>query len=159
LMLHRHRVEVSGLLKSALKPLGAQANEKGVKWEEKIEASPVFADVDPVKFPWVVTNIVGNALRYTKPGGTVFLELKRTNGSAEITITDTGAGIAREDLKRLFLPFTSLDKIREPGSIGLGLTIAKEIVDAHRGSIDVESEVGKGTTFTIIIPLPDEITG
>lgn len=156
LMLRRLRIDLSGLLNAALKPLAAQARDKGIEWKQSMPSAPVFADADPVKFPWVVTNIVGNALRYTRPGGTVSLALEKIHDRAVITITDTGAGIAREDLKRLFLPFTSLDKIREPGSLGLGLTIAKEIVDAHRGEIRVNSQIGKGTEFIIEIPLPGE---
>ncbi|HPR91002.1 MAG TPA: histidine kinase dimerization/phospho-acceptor domain-containing protein, partial [Synergistaceae bacterium] len=90
LMLHRCRIDLTGLLKSALRPLVTQAKEKGIVWEDSIEETSIFTDADPVKFPWVVTNIVGNALRYTKEGGTVSLSLKTVDGTAEIKISDTG---------------------------------------------------------------------
>jgi signal transduction histidine kinase len=152
LSLLRRRTELTRLLRNAVRPLVTQAEEKGIRFHDRLGPGGAFADVDPIKFPWVVTNILGNALRYTPPGGSVTLELREGHSWTTISVADTGIGIAPHDLKRLFLPFTTLDTEPETESLGLGLTIAKEIIEAHRGEIEVESEPGKGTVFTIRVP-------
>lgn len=152
LSLSPRRVELVKLLRNSLRPLISRAEDKNIDIHDEFGSTMAFVKVDPVKFPWVVTNIVGNALRYTEPQGSVTLRIEASGENVEITISDTGIGIAQEDLKRLFFPYTSLGDHSEPDSIGLGLTIAKEIVEAHRGTIEVESELGKGTTFRIKIP-------
>jgi NtrC-family two-component system sensor histidine kinase KinB len=148
----RRRTELTRLLRRAVTPLVAQAEEKGIRFHDRLGPGGAFAEVDPVKFPWVVTNILGNALRYTPKGGSVTIELRPSDTFLSISVADTGVGIAPHDLKRLFLPFLSLDAEPDTQSLGLGLTIAKEIVEAHGGEIEVDSEPGKGTTFTIRVP-------
>ena len=115
-----------------------------------------FALVDTVKFPWVVTNVFGNALRYVAEGGAITLDLDADGESIEVSVADDGIGIASEDLDRLFVPFTSLDGDRDDKAMGLGLSIAREIIEAHDGSIGVESEPGVGTTFRIRVPRGEE---
>ncbi len=144
-----HRVDLPRLLRLSLKPLVNQANEKGVEFVDRLGETRFFATVDPVKFPWVVTNIVGNALRYTPEGGTVTVELEASGDQARLVIADTGCGIAEDDVKKLFLPYVSLGSDEPTGRHGLGLTIAKEIVEAHNGELNVESRPGEGTRFTI----------
>jgi signal transduction histidine kinase len=145
-------VDVVRLLRSALRPLIRQAEEKGVNLVLPAEGPAAPASVDPVKFPWVVTNLVGNALRYTGRGGRVAVDVRSAGGGTEVSVEDTGVGIARENLARIFQPYVSLDREPQPGTHGLGLAIAKEIVDAHGGLIDASSEPGRGTTFTIRLP-------
>ncbi len=147
--LHFHRVDLPRLLRVSLKPLVGQAKEKGVEFVDRLGESRFFATVDPVKFPWVVTNIVGNALRYTPESGTVTVELEQTAERATLVISDTGCGIAEEDVKKLFLPYVTLGTDEPTGRHGLGLTIAKEIVEAHNGELSVESRPGEGTRFII----------
>jgi NtrC-family two-component system sensor histidine kinase KinB len=146
------RVDLARLLRYALHSLRKQAEEKGLVFRDDMADRAVTADVDPVKFPWVITNIVGNAIRYTTAGGAIAVGLRRTGRDVEVTVSDTGRGIEEENLGRLFLPYTTVGSEPEPGTHGLGLAIAREVVEAHRGTIAVESQVGKGTTFTVRIP-------
>lgn len=94
----------------------------------------------------VLSNLVGNALKFTPRGGRIVLRVDGVPGGARFAVSDTGAGIPEEQLSRLFARFWQGDPTDRRG-IGLGLTIAKGIVDAHGGRIWVDSEVGVGTTF------------
>jgi signal transduction histidine kinase len=96
-----------------------------------------------------------NAVKYTGAGGQVRVSLIRKDGAADITVMDSGIGIAPEDLPRIFDRFYRADKARsrEQGGIGLGLAIARWIVEAHRGQIRVESALGQGSTFSVTLPL------
>jgi len=152
LALKPRRMDVVRLLRSALRPLVPQAEDKGVELLVPAEEPAVLASVDPVKFPWVVTNIAGNALRYTARGGRIEVAVSSIEGWVEVSVKDTGTGIARENLERIFQPYVSLDLEPRPGTHGLGLAIAKEIVEAHGGVIEASSEQGRGTRFLIRLP-------
>ena len=109
----------------------------------------------------VFTNLVSNAIKYTPSGGQVWLETRSTHDGVEILVRDTGQGIPREDLPRIFERFYQVDKVRGPqrGS-GLGLAITREIVMAHGGRITVHSDGrGKGSIFTVWLPSPKMETG
>lgn len=111
-------------------------------------------DVDPDRMAQVLRNLIDNALRYTQPGGQITLAAEQENSIVRLYVRDTGAGIAPEDLPYVFERFYRGDKVRqkENGASGLGLAIAKSLVEAHGGSISVESVLGQGTSFTIAIP-------
>jgi len=145
-------VDVVSLLRSALRPLIPQAEGKGVSLVMPPEETKALGSVDPVKFPWVVANIAGNALRYTDRGGRIEIAVRSIGGQIEVTVEDTGTGIAPENLDRIFEPYVSLDREPRAGTHGLGLAIAKEIVEAHGGRIEATSEQGKGTVFAIRLP-------
>lgn len=102
----------------------------------------------------IILNLVSNAIAYTSPGGKVAVMLADTGDKVEITVKDTGIGIAKKDLPRLFERFYRVDKgrSRNSGGTGLGLAIVKHLVESHHGKIEVESEEGKGTAFTVILP-------
>jgi signal transduction histidine kinase len=146
------RVDLVRLLRSALRPLQPQAEEKGVDLRLPAGDAEIVTDVDPVKFPWVVTNIAGNALRYTGRGGVVQVTVLARDGRIQVSVKDTGAGIAPENLERIFQPYVSLDPEPGPGTHGLGLAIAREIVEAHGGVIEAISAPGAGTEFRITLP-------
>ena len=99
-------------------------------------------------------NLVENAVKYTPAGGKVELALTREDGAARLSVRDTGPGIAPADAERIFQPFVRLDAARgrETGGAGLGLTIARSIVEAHGGTLSLESAPGAGSEFTIRIP-------
>lgn len=111
---------------------------------------------DPDKLRQLFLNLVDNAIKYTQKGQ-VKLSLAKVAGWAVVQVADTGMGIPSTELPRIFDRFYRVDKARarEQGGSGLGLAIAKWIVDAHDGCIDVKSQIGKGTTFTVKLPLAD----
>ncbi len=123
--------------------------------EFKAAAEALWADVDGERIQQVAANLVANALQHNPDGCPIRVELRRNGGKAEIEVADGGAGIAPEHLPHLFERFFRVDKSRsrEHGGAGLGLAIAKGIVEAHGGTIAVSSMPGQGTTFTIELPL------
>jgi two-component system phosphate regulon sensor histidine kinase PhoR len=102
-----------------------------------------------------VRNLLDNAIRYTPPGGSIVAELSPVNGEIVLRITDTGEGIPTRDLERVFERFYRVDnaRARATGGTGLGLAIVKHIVESHGGSVDVESELAAGSTFTVHLPV------
>lgn len=113
------------------------------------------AQIDPGQIEQVVYNLVTNGIQYTPPGGRVIVSGRVGDGSAILEVGDTGVGIPAPDLPRIFERFYRVDKARSraTGGTGLGLSIVKHIVDAHRGRVSVESQVGQGTTFTVELPV------
>jgi signal transduction histidine kinase len=104
-----------------------------------------------------VSNLVANALRYTPTGGAISVSLSGTASGAHLQVSDTGPGIPPQVREHLFERFAQWTvNGSEPGSAGLGLAIAKEIVDAHGGRIFVDSELGQGTCFTVELPQSPE---
>lgn len=121
-----------------------------------VDQACVMGDADRLK--QLVLNLVDNAIKYTPPGGHVSLSLSKRDGWASIQISDTGVGIPPEDLPYIFDRFYRVDKARNrgQGGSGLGLSIAKWIAQVHGGDIEVASQVGQGTTFTVILPLVEK---
>jgi signal transduction histidine kinase len=113
---------------------------------------------DPDRLKQLFINLIGNAIKYTPAGGEIRLSLSKSELWARVVISDTGIGIPEKDLSHIFDRFYRVDKARSraQGGSGLGLSIAKSIVDAHGGEIYVTSEVGKGTTFAVALPIPKE---
>ena len=101
----------------------------------------------------VVSNLVGNAVNYSPEGGEIRVTLAATDGMARVSVSDQGVGIDPEEISRLFKPYARLERTREVKGTGLGLFISKAIVEAHGGSIEVRSQLGKGSTFTFTLPL------
>ncbi|MFF7854358.1 ATP-binding protein [Streptomyces sp. NPDC007904] len=150
---HPTEVDLGELLETGRTAHHAQAEAAGVTLE--LEAPrPVFVTADPDRLRQVVGNLVGNALRATPAGGTVTLALAARGELAVLEVRDTGKGIAETDLPHLFDRFWRADasRGRATGGSGLGLSIARQIVTDHRGTIEVRSTVGAGTTFTVVLP-------
>ena len=124
------------------------------KYDREID---IFADRDGLE--QVLFNILTNAIKYTETGGRIELNTVKKGGNVIISISDNGIGIPEEDLKRIFERFYRVDKARarELGGTGLGLPIAKQIVESHGGQIFINSEYNKGTTIDIILPIDIEI--
>lgn len=113
----------------------------------------VLGDADRLR--QLLLNLVDNAIKYTPSGGDVTLTLKRQAGWVQLSVADTGCGIPAEDLPHIFERFYRADRSRtRPGGAGLGLSIAKWVAEAHGGELEVESEMGQGTVFTLYLPEP-----
>ncbi len=115
------------------------------------DLKPVEAVCDASRMAQVVINLLTNAIKYNKEGGSIHISTSANDGTAILTVADTGLGIASHDLPRVFERFYRADKSRSTGGNGLGLSICKAIVSAHGGTIDVASEENKGTTFTVVL--------
>ncbi len=144
-------VVVPKLVQTTLKRFSAQAQAKRIELRSDSPADipPVLADQDRIN--QVLTNLVGNALQYTPEGGQVTILSTRHGDEIHISVVDTGIGIPAEHLSHLFTRFYRVDKSRSRqagGGSGIGLTIARHLVEAHGGRIWAESEEGKGSTFT-----------
>lgn len=120
---------------------------------EVIVPTKVYADKDSIE--QVIMNIVSNSIKYTPDGGTIMVYVGTVNNSAYIKIVDNGMGIPEKDLQRIFERFYRVDKARsrQMGGTGLGLSIVKEIVDGNGGSIDIKSEIDKGTEIIVTLPV------
>jgi signal transduction histidine kinase len=146
------RAEAESLVKTAVEAHRAAASQRQVQL--RAEALPgigsVAADVDRIQLAFA--NLLQNAIRHSPPGGVVVARARALDGSIRFEVTDDGPGIPPEYHHLVFEKYVQLPGA-PPGGAGLGLFIAKEIVEAHGGTIGVESEVGKGSTFYFTLPL------
>jgi len=131
-----------------------EVKKKNVTLELDVAAGLPVLMVDAGRMIQVLTNILENALRHTPRGGDILLSARQVNDGIELSIRDSGSGIASDDLERIFDRFyrTDASRHRENGGSGLGLAIAKSIVQAHNGGIRAESETGQGLTIIITLP-------
>jgi signal transduction histidine kinase len=147
-------LDVRALLERVIAAHLPEAQQRGVSLQ--VETSPDLpaVEADPGRMAQVLENLVSNALCYTPEGGQISLSGEANGGAVKLRVRDNGAGIAPEDLPFVFERFYRADQSlqRNGTESGLGLAIAKSIVEAHGGSISVESTVGEGTTFTITLP-------
>jgi signal transduction histidine kinase len=150
----REPIRPSVLVREATDSLRLQVESKGLRLETDAapDLPPVFADRDQVER--VIVNLVTNASRATPSGGSIAVAASRRGSDVVFSVTDTGAGIPRDYLARVFEPFTQVPNAPAGGS-GLGLTISRRIVEAHGGQLTAQSEPGRGSTFTFTIPLGD----
>jgi signal transduction histidine kinase len=144
-------VDLGPLLVQALDHHGAGAKRKGVALTLETESS-VKAAADPVQIERVIANLLSNAIKFTPSGGSVTVRASRANGAVAVAFRDTGRGIPADELPRLFEKYRRLRETERTEGTGLGLFIAKTIVEAHGGSIRVESTLGVGSTFTVLLP-------
>lgn len=147
--------DVAAAIESTLQPLKLPFQEKGV--DLGVDSEPGLPRLvgDEQQFSWVVSNLVNNALRHTEPGGTVRIRARRDNGEILVEVRDTGRGIPEDQLGTIFDKFVQVkaQQVATPGSVGLGLAIAKEIVELHGGRIWAESAVNRGSTFSFSLPI------
>ncbi|MBF0593599.1 MAG: HAMP domain-containing protein [Candidatus Omnitrophica bacterium] len=150
--LELQKVNITGLIKGILRDARSRADLK--KIELRLLASDEFViDADEGQLRRAVANMVDNAIKYTLESGQISVRVSRHEGMAEVTINDTGVGIAKEDLERVFSRFFRAEKSRTSPGFGLGLSIVKAIVSAHQGTVRAESEPGQGSTFIIMLPV------
>lgn len=155
LPLNRQKVSPNALLERAEAAFRPQAAQKNISLVVQAMEDLPLVEVDPERMAQVLGNLLSNALRYTPPEGTITLSAAKEAEKVTLHVHDTGPGIAPEDLPYIFNRFYRADKSRQQtGESGLGLTIAKSLVEAHGGGIEVESQPGIGTTFILWLPLP-----
>jgi signal transduction histidine kinase len=146
-------VPVAALLERTAAAYRSQAQDQNVSLEFITEPNVPNIEADQERMAQVLGNLVSNALRYTPSGGWIKLSASADEEGVAILVRDNGSGIAPEELPKVFTRFYRGDKSRQQnGEAGLGLTIAKSLVEMQGGSISVESELGQGTTFTISFP-------
>ena len=148
-------VSLQSVVRDAATTFASLASERGVALETRVPDERVTIEADAMRLQQVIGNLLDNALRLTPDGGRVTLAARREGGRAIISVADTGPGIAAEDLPHLFDRFWQGARQRR-GSAGLGLTIAKGIVEAHEGQLSVTSTLGKGTTFEVSLEVAPE---
>ncbi len=156
----REQLDLSALMADLVLAQEAFVESMGLDFEAEVEPAVMVAG-DRDLMTQVVVNLMSNAVRYTPEGGSVRLSLAREGGNACIAVGDTGIGIAEEDVDKVFGRFWRADEARQrtSGGLGIGLALVREVVDQHHGSVQVESELGRGSTFTVLIPLAPEDPG
>jgi signal transduction histidine kinase len=153
--LQKDPVDLGQLLHGVAGRFAIQAQQANVRLQENLAVSVVCTG-DADRLSQVFTNLVDNAIKFTPAGGVVTLSLDAKNGAAQVLVADSGIGIAPEDQRRIFERFFQADRSRHSSSgrgAGLGLAIARQVVMAHGGQIQVYSTPGKGSTFTVTLPL------
>lgn len=148
-----HPVDLGDWLPPVLLPWRAVALDKGLVWHATIPEGLPTVSIDPDRLAQAVGNLLSNAVKYTPPGGTVTVTGGMTGQEAWVRIEDSGPGIASEEQQRVFEPFYRSTRDRRfPQGLGLGLTIANELVLAHGGRLELESGPGEGSRFTLYLP-------
>ncbi len=144
------------LVANSVETLRSRLVESQIELSICLPPDPLFLHVDPVRLTQVISNLLGNAAKYTEPGGHIWLTVIREEKDLILTVRDTGTGIPREMLDQIFEMFTQVDRTltRAAGGLGIGLTLVKNLVELHGGSISAESAgEGHGSLFRVRLPI------
>jgi len=154
IVLWRERTNMNALLEEIVEYFQEPARERQIALVLTLPPEPIYAEVDADKMKLVLRHLLENALAFTGEGGHVWVTLEAPKDYVQITITDDGVGIPEEDLPHIFDSFYQVEKhlTRRHGGMGLGLAIARIMIEAHGGLIWAESEEGRGSTFTVLVP-------
>ena len=146
-------LDVAPLIHAVVRSFALQADQKSIALQESVNGDTITIRADPVKLSWVISNLIANALRYTPNGGAIQVSSASTPDGLRLRVSDTGPGVPPELREHLFERFAQWNVNGvAPGSAGLGLAIAKEIVEAHGGRIFVDNAPDHGTCFTVELP-------
>jgi heavy metal sensor kinase len=150
--LERRPLDLAGQASACIERVRPLARARGIQIHNTLAPAPLLGDAE--RLNQALTNLLVNAIHYNKDNGEIRVTTAAAGGVSMVTIADTGAGISPEDCAHIFERFYRADKSRAPsvGHSGLGLAICKAIIDAHGGNIEVKSQPGVGTTFTIRLP-------
>ena len=150
----RQDVDVAAVIMRVLSALKPLADKRLIRLESDLPAEPVILKADEGKIESVISNLVNNAIKFTPENGTISISVRLQHDQLFISVADTGLGIPKESLPRIFDRFYRVYRpgVKVPGT-GLGLAIVKEYIEMHGGRIEVESEEGRGSNFTVILPL------
>ena len=147
-MLLEEEVDMEALCDRAYAAFSEEARRRSIEYRRDLDGGPAIV-TDGDRVLQIISNLLSNAFRWTPDGGRVELSLDQANGSVRVAVDDTGPGIKSEDRERIFRPFVSQDGA---GGTGLGLAIASELAVALGGRIDLNSEVGRGSRFELVLP-------
>ena len=152
--LERERVDLGGLCKAAIETARPRAEEKGQKLEAQIAQSAGFVSGDARRLRESIEHVLNNAIAYTDRKGRIAIDASGDDDQAVVRISDNGSGIAVKDLPRVFNRFDRVVEtgIRGEAALGLGLPLTRQFIEAHGGTVELESKKGKGTTVTLVIP-------
>ncbi len=153
----KEQLDMSEILEDQVAFHGAAAQAKDIRLELEGPLSPAPVLVNRRNMEEVLSNLITNAIKYTPEGGSVTVSAAREDGYLRMSVRDTGYGLAEEEIERIFAPFYRVknEKTRYIIGTGLGLSIVKSIVESHNGFINVESELGRGSTFHVYIPFTE----
>lgn|GEM_PF-2077577 len=144
--------DLGAKIREILDSLLPQAQEAGIRLESPLPPEPLLVEMDPQRIGQVLTNLVGNAIKFTPPKGLILVTVRIEPHQLVCEVADTGPGIPADQMSRLFQRFSQLEGGIRKGGLGLGLSISKSLVEAHGGQIGVRSELGKGSTFWFTLP-------
>jgi signal transduction histidine kinase len=162
LELRRKPVDLSVVVHRAMESSDPLLKERRHSVSLALPATPLVVDADESRLSQVLYNLLGNAAKYTHPGGRIHVQAQRDGADAIITISDNGIGIARENLQSVFEMFTQVDASleRSQGGLGIGLTLSRRIVELHGGTIEAASDgSGKGSTMTVRLRAVEDASG
>lgn len=147
--------DISSVIKRAVVSSQSQANDKGISLVIELPDKLPLCNIDSQRIAEVLHNLISNAITHTPQDGTITISAREVEHYVEVTVADTGEGIPAEELENIFERFYRVDRSRSrrTGGSGLGLTIAKRLVEAQGGKISVQSEQGKGSRFTFTVPI------
>jgi signal transduction histidine kinase len=150
--LDKTKTDLAQLLEEACELYEFVAEEKKVVLEKQLEKDCV-AEVDPIRMRQVFANLLDNAIKYTEAGGKVTVRCAKTPGRARVEIQDTGMGIPTEEINRIWDRLFRGDRSRSQKGLGLGLSLVRAIVRSHGGEVNVKSAPGRGSVFTVELPI------
>ncbi|MEK6222998.1 MAG: cell wall metabolism sensor histidine kinase WalK, partial [Chloroflexota bacterium] len=153
-----HEVDINKTINETVGSLEVAAAEKDVKISIELEEDNLAIDGEEEKIGIAISHLLRNAIAFSQEGGQVIVRAQKLSGYAEIIVKDFGIGIPKQDFTRIFDRFFQVEKhmTRRHGGMGLGLSVAKMMVEMHNGRLSVQSEEGKGSTFTILLPASTE---
>ncbi|MGB5375886.1 MAG: ATP-binding protein [Polyangiales bacterium] len=151
-------LDVGGLVKSVTENVLPTTRAKGIALDLSTEGTPPEMFGDPHRVEIIITNLLGNAIKFTSARGNIAVSVIYSQAGTSIQVTDTGRGIPREQQDKIFNRFHQADSSerRLAGGVGIGLSLARELAQLHGGSLIVDSEVGRGSTFTLFLPAGKE---
>ncbi len=146
----RSEVQLDEQIKQTIRRYQWRLQEKEIEVSYRLSPIRMKVDVELISNVW--DNLITNAIKYNAHGGNIWMSLSKSEASITIIVKDSGIGMSKKDMTQIFDRFYRVDSSRKSGGTGLGLSIVKQVIDLHGGEIKVDSEVGVGTTFTIILP-------
>ncbi|MEJ5224647.1 MAG: HAMP domain-containing sensor histidine kinase, partial [Anaerolineales bacterium] len=153
--LRSRMVSIKRLVEDMVDTFQPEADSRGITLRAHLGPADLWVDGDTEKLGLALGNLIKNALQFTEPGGFISVSAENVPGYVKISVVDTGIGIPSEDLTRIFERFYQVQShlTRTHGGMGLGLSVTKAMVELHGGRVWAESMEGKGSTFTILLPL------